>query len=94
MDDQDEDTTIEMLEEAFTEAVRGIIYDEDGQPLVVYDGQILVGMHIAIGYGEEEAYEEVDALRGSPIQVMWPATIQVAPAKPHLSLVPDKKDLH
>jgi hypothetical protein len=94
MDDQDEDTTIEMLEEAFTEAVRGIIYDEGGQPLVVYDGPILVGLYIAFGHEEDEAYEEVDALRGSPVQVMWPATIQVAPAKPHLSLVPDKKDLH
>ena len=92
--DDEEDTTIEMLEEAFTEAVRGIIYDEDGQPLVVYDGPLLTGMYIAFGSTEAEAYEEVDALRGSPVQVMWPATIQVAPAKPHLSLVPNKEDMH
>ena len=91
--DEDEETTIEMLEDAFTDAVRGIIYTEDGDPQVVYDGPLLVGMHVAFGYGEQEAYEEVDALRDSPIKVMWPATLQVAPQKPHLSLVPKKEDM-
>lgn len=90
----DEDTTIEMLEDAFMEAVRGIIYDEEGQPMVVYDGPLLTGMHIAFGYSEQEAYEEVDSLRETPIKVMWPATLQVAPKKPHLTVVPKKEDLH
>ena len=94
MDDQDEETTIEMLEDAFTEAVRGIIYDEEGQPMVVYDGPLLVGMHIAFGFDEQEAYDEVDNLRDTPIRVMWPATIQAAPQKPQLSLVPKKEDMH
>ena len=90
----DDDTTIDMLDDSFTEAVRGIIYDEDGQPLVVYDGPLLTGIYMAFGHSEREAYEEVDSLRGSAIQVIWPATIQVAPAKPHLTLVPKKEDLH
>ena len=90
----DEETTIEMLEDAFMEAVRGIIYTDDGDPQVVYDGPLLTGMHIAFGYSEQEAYEEVDSLRDTPIKVMWPATLQVAPKKPHLSLVPKKEDLH
>ena len=94
MDDENEDTTIEMLEDAFMEAVRGIIYDEEGQPMVVYDGGLLLAMHVAFGYSEQEAYEEVDALRDTPIRVMWPATLQVAPQKPHLTVVPNKKDMH
>jgi hypothetical protein len=51
-------------------------------------------MHIAFGYDEQEAYEEVDNLRDTPIKVMWPATLQAAPQKPHLSIVPKKEDLH
>jgi hypothetical protein len=94
MDDEEGDTTIEMLEDAFTEAVLGIVYTEEGDPLVVYDGPLLVGMHIAFGYDEQEAYEEVDNLRDTPIKVMWPATLQAAPQKPHLSIVPKKEDLH
>jgi hypothetical protein len=94
MDDEEGDTTIEMLEDAFTEAVLGIVYTEEGDPLVVYDGPLLVGMHIAFGYSEQEAYEEVDNLRDTPIKVMWPATLQAAPQKPHLSIVPKKEDLH
>jgi hypothetical protein len=94
MDDEEGDTTIEMLEDAFMEAVRGIIYTEDGDPQVVYEGNLLVGLHIAFGYDEQEAYEEVDNLRDTPIKVMWPATLQAAPQKPHLSIVPKKEDLH
>jgi hypothetical protein len=92
--DDEEETTIEMLEDAFMEAVRGIIYTDDGYPQVVYDGPLLTGMHIAFGYSEQEAYDEVDNLRDTPIKVMWPATLQVAPQKPHLSLVPKKEDMH
>ena len=92
--DDDEDTTIDMLEDAFTEAVSGIIYDEEGQPMAVYDGPILTGLYIAFGHSEAEAYEEVDSLRDTPIKVIWPATIQVAPKRPQLSIVPNKEDMH
>ena len=91
----DEDTgEIEMLEDSYTEAIEGITYTEEGDPQIVYSGPMLMELYMAFGASEPEAYEEIDALRGSRINVMWPCNIEVKPDRPPLTLIRGKKDLH
>ena len=83
-----------MLDDSFSEAIAGVEYDEEGNPLIKYDGPTLIQLHMAFGFGEKEAYEEIDSWRGSDIGVIWPVNIVVRPERPHLTLVKNKKDLH
>ena len=92
----DEKTEIEMLDDAFMGALAGVRYRLDGSPRVSYSGPALLELHIALGFDQDEAYEEIDSWRGSGIDVIWPLNIEVEdePQVPHLTLVPSKKDLH
>ena len=90
----DESTEMEMLDDAFIDAVVGIRYEADGTPRVSYSGTVLMDLHMLFGFGESEAYEEIDSWRGSGIDVIWPLNIEIDQGpRPHLTLVP-KKDLH
>ena len=90
----DETGELEMLEDAFTEAIEGVTYTEAGDPQIVYSGPMLMELHMVFGFSESEAYEEIDAFRGSSINVMWPCNIEVKPDRPPLTLIRGKKDLH
>ena len=92
MDDYDGE--IEMLDDAFQEAIAGVEYTEDGDPEIVYNGEVLMQLHVAFGFSESEAYEEIDSWRGGPIRVLWPVNLVVRPERPNLTLIPGKKDLH
>ena len=52
------DGELMMLDDSFSEAIAGVEYDEEGNPLIKYDGPTLVQLHMAFGFGEKEAYEE------------------------------------
>ena len=83
-----------MLDDSFAEAIAGVEYNEEGEPLIKYHGPMLVELHMAFGFGEQEAYEEIDSWRGSEIGVIWPVNVVVRPDRPKLQLVKNKKDLH
>lgn len=89
------DGEIEMLDDAYEAAIAGVEYTEEGEPQIVYNGEVLVQLHTAFGFSEGEAYAEIDSWRGGPIRVLWPVNLVVRPDKPNLTLVPgNKKDLH
>jgi hypothetical protein len=90
----DDDTEMEMLDDAFMGAVAGIRYEADGTPRVSYSGVALMDLHMMLGFGESEAYEEIDSWRGSGIDVIWPLNIEIEDdPRPRLTLV-SKRDLH
>lgn len=88
MDQGEYDGEITMLDEAFTAAVAGCRYNAEGAPIAVYHGPVLVELHVAFGFTEEEAYNEIDSWRlDGDIDVLWPVNVVTRPAKPDLKLV-------
>lgn len=94
MDEEGYQGEIVMLDDAFAEAIVGVQYTEEGDPEVTYNGPLLVELHMAFGFQEQEAYDEIDSWRGSEINVLWPVNLVVKPDRPDLRVIPGKKDLH
>ena len=90
----EEDTeveVIELLDDQFTEALLGCVYDEDGTPVPCYSSAMVMDRLLMDGHDEASALEAVEAATEG-MKMLWIHELQLEPeftpdTKPHLRLV-------
>ena len=96
--DEFEYEEIELLGDEFHHALLGAVYGEDGTPVPCYSSGAIVEQLMREGYTEEGAVDFInEETEGAKILWIHPLELQPefsADSKPHLTLVPNKKDMH
>ena len=92
----DEDDTevevIELLDDQFTEALLGCVYDDEGTPVPCYSSAMVMDKMLMDGHDEESALEAVEAATLG-MKMLWIHPLELEPefepdtTKPHLRLV-------
>ena len=96
--DDDDTEVIELLDDQFADALLGAVYDDEGTPVPCYSSAAVMDRLLFEGHDEDSALAAVEeATEGMKMIWIHPLEIDVsfeADSKPHLTLVPSKKDLH
>ena len=88
----DEDTeVIELLDDQFTDALLGAVYDDEGTPVPCYSSAMVLDLMLEQGHDEASALEAVEAATEG-MKMLWihPLELEVEftpDDKPHLRLV-------
>jgi len=98
MDDDTEVEMIELLGDEYADALLGAVFEDDGTPVPCYSSSAVMNHLLLSGHDEDSALAAVEeATEG--MKMLWIHDLElevefVADDKPHLTLVPSKKDLH
>ena len=89
MDDDTE--VIELLDDQFTDALLGAVYDDEGTPVPCYSSAMVMDKLLLEGYDEESAMEAVEAATDG-MKMLWIHPLELEPEftpdnRPHLRLV-------
>ena len=89
MDDDTE--VIELLDDQFTDALLGAVYDDEGTPVPCYSSAIVMDKMLMDGHDEASALEAVEAATEG-MKMLWIHPLELEPeftpdTKPHLRLV-------
>ncbi len=97
----EDDTEVEMIEllgDEYADALLGAVFEDDGTPVPCYSSAAVMDRLLFEGHDEDSALAAVEeATEGMKMLWIHPLEIDVSfevDAKPHLTLVPSKKDLH
>jgi hypothetical protein len=98
MDDDTEVEMIELLGDEYADALLGAVFEDDGTPVPCYSSAAVMDYLLLSGHDEDSALAAVEeATEGMKMLWVHPLELEVefvADDKPHLTLVPSKKDLH
>ena len=98
MDDDTEVEMIELLGDEYADALLGAVFEDDGTPVPCYSSAAVMNHLLLSGHDEDSALAAVEeATEGMKMLWVHPLELEVefeADTKPHLTLVPSKKDLH
>jgi hypothetical protein len=92
MDDDDTEVEmIELLDDQFTDALLGAVYDEEGTPVPCYSSAMVMDKLLMDGHDEASALEAVEAATDG-MKMLWIHPLELEPeftpdTKPHLRLV-------
>jgi hypothetical protein len=92
MDDDDTEVeVIELLDDQFTDALLGAVYDEEGTPVPCYSSAMVMDKLLMDGHDEASALEAVEAATDG-MKMLWIHPLELEPeftpdTKPHLRLV-------
>ena len=97
----DDDTEVEMIEllgDEYADALLGCVFEDDGTPVPCYSSAAVMDRLLLEGHDEHSALEAVEAATLG-MKMLWIHPLELEPeftpdTKPHLTLVPNKKDLH
>jgi hypothetical protein len=89
MDDDTE--VIELLDDQFTDALLGAVYDDEGTPVPCYSSAMVMDKLLMDGHDEASALEAVEAATDG-MKMLWIHPLELEPeftpdTKPHLRLV-------
>ena len=92
MDDDDTEVeVIELLDDQFTDALLGAVYDDEGTPVPCYSSAMVMDKMLMDGHDEASALEAVEeATEGMKMLWIHPLELEVEfepDPKPHLRLV-------
>ena len=97
----DDDTEVEMIEllgDEYADALLGAVFEDDGTPVPCYSSAAVMDQLLLSGHDEDSALAAVEeATEGMKMLWIHPLELDISfevDAKPHLTLVPSKKDLH
>ena len=98
MDDDTEVEMIELLGDEYADALLGAVFEDDGTPVPCYSSSVVMNYLLLSGHDEDSALALVEEATEN-MRMLWiyPLELDVsfeADDKPHLTLVPSKKDLH
>jgi hypothetical protein len=98
MDDDTEVEMIELLGDEYADALLGAVFEDDGTPVPCYSSAAVMDYLLLSGHDEDSALAAVEeATEGMRMIWIHPLELDVSfevDSKPHLTLVPSKKDLH
>ena len=98
MDDDAEIEMIELLGDEYADALLGAVFEDDGTPVPCYSSAVVMDQLLLSGHDEDSALAAVEeATEGMKMIWIHPLELDISfevDAKPHLTLVPSKKDLH
>ena len=91
MSDEDDTEVIELLDDQFTDALLGAVYDEEGTPVPCYSSSMVMDKLLMDGHDEASALEAVEAATEG-MKMLWIHDLELEPeftpdTKPHLRLV-------
>ena len=91
MSDEEDTEVIELLDDQFTDALLGAVYDDEGTPVPCYSSAIVMDKLLLEGYDEESAMEAVEAATDG-MKMLWIHPLELEPEftpdnRPHLRLV-------
>ena len=89
--DDDDTEVIELLDDQFTDALLGAVYDEEGTPVPCYSSAMVMDKLLMDGHDEASALEAVEAATDG-MKMLWIHPLELEPeftpdTKPHLRLV-------
>ena len=89
--DDDDTEVIELLDDQFTDALLGAVYDEEGTPVPCYSSAMVMDKLLMDGHDEASALEAVEAATEG-MKMLWIHELELEPeftpdTKPHLRLV-------
>ena len=89
--DDDDTEVIELLDDQFTDALLGAVYDEEGTPVPCYSSSMVMDKLLMDGHDEASAMEAVEAATDG-MKMLWIHPLELEPeftpdTKPHLRLV-------
>jgi hypothetical protein len=89
--DDDDTEVIELLDDQFTDALLGAVYDEEGTPVPCYSSAMVMDKLLMDGHDEASALEAVEAATEG-MKMLWIHPLELEPeftpdTKPHLRLV-------
>jgi hypothetical protein len=89
--DDDDTEVIELLDDQFTDALLGAVYDEEGTPVPCYSSSMVMDKLLMDGHDEASALEAVEAATDG-MKMLWIHPLELEPeftpdTKPHLRLV-------
>lgn len=89
MDDDTE--VIELLDDQFTDALLGAVYDDEGTPVPCYSSAMVMDKLLMDGHDEASALEAVEVATEG-MKMLWIHPLELEPeftpdTKPHLRLV-------
>ena len=91
MSDEEDTEVIELLDDQFTDALLGAVYDDEGTPVPCYSSAMVMDKLLLEGYDEESAMEAVEAATDG-MKMLWIHPLELEPEftpdnRPHLRLV-------
>ena len=91
MSDEEDTEVIELLDDQFTDALLGAVYDDEGTPVPCYSSAMVMDKMLLDGHDEESALEAVEAATEG-MKMLWIHPLELEPeftpdTKPHLRLV-------
>ena len=91
MSDEEDTEVIELLDDQFTDALLGAVYDDEGTPVPCYSSAMVMDKLLLEGYDEESAMEAVEAATEG-MKMLWIHPLELEPEftpdnRPHLRLV-------
>ncbi len=89
--DDDDTEVIELLDDQFTDALLGAVYDDEGTPVPCYSSAMVMDKLLMDGHDEASALEAVEAATEG-MKMLWIHPLELEPeftpdTKPHLRLV-------
>ena len=89
--DDDDTEVIELLDDQFTDALLGAVYDDEGTPVPCYSSAMVMDKMLMDGHDEASALEAVEAATEG-MKMLWIHPLELEPeftpdTKPHLRLV-------
>jgi len=91
MSDEEDTEVIELLDDQFTDALLGAVYDDEGTPVPCYSSAMVMDKLLMDGHDEASAMEAVEVATEG-MKMLWIHPLELEPeftpdTKPHLRLV-------